>query len=97
MSEEEPQTTTNSEIEMKVSHELYLRAVNNPLRRAILAALNKGHATLDNLKIKTNIDETTLKWHLDVLTNGLCVEKRDENGEMVYKLTKYGKVIDYLK
>jgi hypothetical protein len=38
-----------------------------------------------------------MKWHLDVLTNGLCVEKRDENGEMVYKLTKYGKVIDYLK
>ncbi len=97
MSEEEPQTTTNSEIEMKVSHELYLRAVNNPLRRTILAALNKGDATIDNLKTKTNLDETTLKWHLDVLINGLCVEKRDENGEMVYKLTKYGKVIDYLK
>ncbi len=97
MSEDEPRATTNPEVEMKVSHELYLRAVNNPLRRTILVALNTGDATFDNLKTKTSLDETTLKWHLNVLTSGQCVEKSDENGEIVYKLTKYGKVIDYLK
>jgi predicted transcriptional regulator len=82
---------------MKVSHELYLRAVNNPLRRSILAALTRGNASIEELKTKTNLDVVTLKWHLNVLISGLCVEKGDENGELVFQLTKYRKVVDYLK
>jgi predicted transcriptional regulator len=97
MSEKEPATTSNPEVEMRLSHELYLRAVNSPLRRNILAALTEGNATIEELGAKTNLDETTLKWHLNVLESGLCVEKESEQGSMIYSLTKFGKVVDYLK
>jgi hypothetical protein len=36
LSEEIPEETSNSEVKMKQVHELYLRAINNPLRRKIL-------------------------------------------------------------
>ena len=97
MSKKEPVTTSNPEVEMRLSHELYLRAVNSPLRRSILAALTEGNATIEELEAKTNLDETTLKWHLCVLESGLCVEKESEKGSLIYRLTKFGKVIDYLK
>ena len=97
MSEKEPATTTNPEAEMRLSHELYLRAVNSPLRRTILDALTEGNATIEELEAKTNLDETKLKWHLGFLENGLCVEKEVKQGNLIYKLTKFGKVVDYLK
>jgi len=97
MSEKEPVTSTNPEIDMKLSHELYLRAVNNPLRRKILHALTEGNATVEELEVKTSLDEITLRWHLNVLESGLCVEKEDKQEKIVYKLTKYGKVVKYLK
>jgi DNA-binding transcriptional ArsR family regulator len=95
MSEEEPGTSTNPEIEMKLSHELYLRAVNNPLRRKILDALTEGNATVEELEAKTNLDEITLRWHLNVLESGLCVENKQD--KVIYKLTQFGKVVKYLK
>jgi len=97
MSKGEPETTSNPEVEMKLSHELYLRAVNNPLRRKILEALTRGAATIEDLEAKTNLDEATLKWHLNVLESGLCIEKENKQGNLTYKLTKFGKVVDYLK
>jgi len=36
MSKDKSKTTTNSEVETRLFHERYLRAVNNPLRRQIL-------------------------------------------------------------
>jgi len=97
MSKGEPETTSNPEVEMKLSHELYLRAVNNPLRRKILEALTRGAATIEDLEAKTNLDEATLKWHLNVLESGLCIEKENIQGNLTYKLTKFGKVVDYLR
>ncbi len=97
MSEEEPGTSTNSEIEMRLSHELYLRAVNNPLRRRILDALTEGNYTVEELEAKTNLDEITLRWHLNVLESGLCVEKENKQDKVIYKLTQFGKVVKYLK
>jgi DNA-binding transcriptional ArsR family regulator len=97
LSEKEPDTSTNPEVEMKLSHELYLRAVNNPLRRKILEFLTEGNATMKELEAKTNLDEITLKWHLDVLEGGLCVEKENKQGNIIYKLTKFGRVVDYMK
>jgi hypothetical protein len=97
MSEREPDTSTNPEVEMRLSHELYLRAVNSPLRRKILEVLTEGIATIEELGAKTNLDETTLKWHLNVLESGLCIEKENKQGIFVYKLTQFGKVVDYMK
>jgi DNA-binding transcriptional ArsR family regulator len=90
-------TTTNPEVEMKKVHELYLRAVNSPLRRNILGVLNEGNCTIAELGEKTQLDMLTLKWHLSVLESGLCVEKEDKQGELVYKLTQYGKVVNYIE
>jgi len=88
---------TNPEVEMKRSHELYLRAVNSPLRRKILRVLNECNCTAEELAAKTGLGETALKWHLSMLESGLCVEKENRQGRSVYKLTQYGKVINYME
>ena len=82
---------------MKRSHELYLRAVNSPLRRKILRVLNECNCTAEELAAKTGLGETALKWHLSMLESGLCVEKENRQGRSVYKLTQYGKVINYME
>ena len=97
MSEDNFGSPTNPEVEMKRSHELYLRAVNSPLRRKILWALNEGSVTEEELSAKTGLDATSLKWHLSMLESGLCVEKESCQGRSVYKLTQYGKVINYME
>ena len=97
MSEKKSRTTTNSEVETRQFHERYLRAVNSPLRRKILVALNEGNATFDELEAKTGLDEITLKWHLSVLESGFCIEKENKQGHSMYKLTQEGKVVNYIK
>jgi len=82
---------------MKKIHELYLRAVNNPLRRKILGVLKEGNATIPELEAKTRFDETTLKWHLSMLESGLCVEKENKERDLFYKLTQYGKVVNFME
>ena len=96
MSEKKSKTTTNSEVETRLFHERYLRAVNNPLRRKILCILNKGNDTLQELVSKTGLDEITLKWHLSVLENGFCIEHQNKQGEIIYKVTQEGKVVNYI-
>jgi DNA-binding transcriptional ArsR family regulator len=97
LSEKKSRTTTNSEIETKQFHERYLRAVHSPLRRKILGALNKGNATVEELAAKTGLDETTLKWHLGVLESGVCIEKENMKGILIYKLTQEGKIVNYME
>jgi DNA-binding transcriptional ArsR family regulator len=97
LSENEPEPSTNPELKMKMVHELYLRAVNNPLRRRILEALSEGKATSEELSAKTGLDEAGLNWHLSILENSICVEREDNQGHWVFKLTQAGKVIDYLE
>ena len=43
-----------------------------------------------------SLQKATLKWHLDFLENGSCVEKQVKNGKLVYMLTQEGKVVDFL-
>jgi DNA-binding transcriptional ArsR family regulator len=97
LSEKKPRTTTNSEIETKQFHERYLRAVNSPLRRKILDVLNEGIATIEELEAKTGLDEITLKWHLSVLESGFCIERENKQGNLIYKLTQEGKVVNYIE
>ena len=97
MSKNTSKTTTNSEIETRLFHERYLRAVNNPLRRQILVALNKGSSTIHELTTITGLDDFTLRWHLSVLEHGFCIEKQDSQGILVYTLTQEGKVVNYIK
>jgi DNA-binding transcriptional ArsR family regulator len=82
--------------ETKEYHERYLRAVNNPLRRDILRALKDGDATLKALESITGLDAKTLDWHMSILEHGFCVERGEEGGETLYRLTQEGKVVDYV-
>ena len=97
MSEELSEENPNSEFKMKQVHELYLRAINNPLRRKILNFLKENNFTIEELAVNTCLDEFTLRWHLSVLERGLSVEKEDNKGNILYKLTQFGKVIDYME
>ena len=97
MSEELSEENPNSEVKMKQVHELYLRAINNPLRRKILNFLKENNFTIEELAVNTCLDEFTLRWHLSVLERGLSVEKEDNKGNILYKLTQFGKVIDYME
>jgi DNA-binding transcriptional ArsR family regulator len=82
--------------ETKERHLRYLRAMNSPVRRTILRELKNSSATLEELKTRTNIDEKTLSWHLDILEWGYCVEKQMKNDRTFYLLTKEGSVVDYV-
>ncbi|MCW4031272.1 MAG: winged helix-turn-helix domain-containing protein [Candidatus Bathyarchaeota archaeon] len=97
MSEKKSRTTTNSEVETRQFHERYLRAMNSPLRRKILGVLNKGNATIEELEAKTGLNETELKWHLDMLEHGFCIEKEEKRGILIYKLTQEGKVVNHIE
>ena len=96
MSEKEPDVIVESGEEMKLLHERYLIAVNNSSRRRILEALRKGSLTTEELVIKTDLNREDLRWHLSVLESVRCVEKENGAGDIVYKLTQAGKVIDYI-
>jgi DNA-binding transcriptional ArsR family regulator len=90
-------TVTDSIEETRLYHTRYLRAVNNPLRRKILRLLNEENCTINQLEYKISLVKETLKWHLDILEHGFCVEKQLGQNDLVYKLTQEGKVIDFLE
>jgi DNA-binding transcriptional ArsR family regulator len=96
VSSKRSKTVTDSIEETRLFHSRYLRAINNPLRRKILRILNEEHYTVEELQSKMNLDKATLKWHLDILENGFCVEKQVKQGKLVYMLTQEGKVVDFL-
>ncbi len=97
MSGEKNKPSGNSIESTRLYHELYLRAVSNPLRRKILRVLKEGSASIEEISSKTGIEKVALKWHLDTLEHGFCVEKENINGKWLYKLTQEGRVVDYLE
>ena len=97
MSDKEPKTTVDAGEETKLFHERYLIAVNNPLRRRILEALTGGCSTIEELGTKTKLDREALGWHLNVLEVALCVEKEEAHGNLIYKLTQAGRVIEFME
>jgi predicted transcriptional regulator len=82
--------------EEKEYHTRYLRAINNPRRRKILRSLKGGCKTIKDIKSNTGLNIIILKWHLDILEHGFCVEKDTKSGGIAYKLTKEGEVVNYL-
>jgi DNA-binding transcriptional ArsR family regulator len=82
--------------ETKEYHVRYLNAINNPLRRKILRALSVGSATIEKFQSETGLASEVLEWHLNILEYGFCVEKEIKDGKIFYRLTKEGRVVDYL-
>ncbi len=91
-------TATSNSIELtRLYHERYLRAMSSPLRRKILRVLKEGPASLEELSSKTEIESEVLKWHLNILERGHCIEKETSSGKLLYKLTQEGRVVDYME
>ena len=97
MSGKESRAIGDSIEETRRYHERYLRAISSPLRREILRAVKDGCMTVEDLRARTGLDEKALNWHLSILEHGFCVEKDTRKGELVYRLTQEGKVVDFLK
>ncbi len=89
----------------KYLHDLYLRAVNNPIRREILNIVNDlkqvPKSSLLHMLIERKIleDEHMFNYNMDFLIKAFCIksEKDERTDEIVYEITQSGKVVDYLK
>lgn len=83
--------------ETREYHLRYLRAVNNPVRRVILRALREGERSFEDLLTITGLEERVLRWHLEILESGFCLERVERDGKIYYNLTKEGEVIEYIE
>ena len=86
-------------------HELYLKAVNHPIRREILNIINYAKRISKNKLLKKLIEETILddenmfNYNMDFLIKAFCIKSiiDEDTNEMIYEITQSGKVIEYLK
>ncbi len=89
----------------KYLHDLYLKAVNHPVRRTILEIVNKANRISKKELLKKLLDSKAIKeenqliYNIDYLLKAFCINsiKDDENGEIFYEITQSGKVIEYLE
>jgi DNA-binding HxlR family transcriptional regulator len=97
LSGKRPNATSDSIELTRLYHERYLNAISSPLRRKILRVLKQGPASIEQLSSKTGIENEALKWHLDMLEHGFCVEKEKDSAKLLYELTQEGKVVDFME
>ena len=95
--DDESKTIGGSMEETRDRHRRYLRAVNNPLRRQILRKIKDGNSTLDALAHSLGIEPALVDWHLRVLEDGFCVERKEVDGKTWVTLTQEGLVVDYVE
>jgi len=89
----------------KYLHSLYLRAVNNPIRREILTVVNnlKRISKKDLLRKLLNEriieDESMFDYNMNFLIKAFCIKSinDEETNEIYYEITQSGKVVDYLE
>lgn len=97
MANKRSKTTSESMEQTKRYHVLYLRAINNAVRRRILRAMKDDDNTVEDMASTTGLDVKTLEWHLSILEHGFCIEKKLKDGKAVFKITQEGKVVDYME
>ena len=89
----------------KYLHDLYLKAVNHPIRREILEIVNKSHRIGKKNLLSTLIDEKIVQdefvfnYNMDFLIKAFCINsiEDEENNKISYEITQSGKVIEYLE
>ncbi len=64
-------------------------AINNSIRRKILKQLLESAKSVQELKEVLSIDEKMLRYHIDILKKGECVDERDA----ILTLTEEGKIL----
>jgi predicted transcriptional regulator len=89
-------TISDTMEDTKDRHRRYLRAIQHPLRRDILRAMEKGASSMEELENETGLDANTLSWHLKTLEHGFCIERKEEGESTFFVLTQEGRVVDYL-
>ena len=85
-------------------HDLYLKAVNHPVRREILTIINKEGRISKKELLKTLIerkvisDESMFNYNIDFLIKAFCINlfKEEKEDEIIYEISDFGKVVDYL-
>nr|MDO8116024.1 hypothetical protein [Candidatus Sigynarchaeota archaeon] len=83
---------------VRLEHDIYLKAVNNPARRRILELVVKDPLSKEEIGTRLVVegiirDPKDVNYHVDILTKAKCVIV-DKN---LIKVTQGGKVIDYFK
>jgi DNA-binding transcriptional ArsR family regulator len=87
----------------KYYHDLYLKAVNHPIRREILKIVNDSSEILETRLFnqlsekKILKDPSILEYNVNFLIKALCIEKVERGDRTYYVITQAGKVVDYLK
>lgn len=87
----------------KYYHDLYLKAVNHPIRREILKIVNDSNEILETrlfnqLSEKEILkDPSILEYNINFLIKAFCIEKIERRDRIYYVITQAGKVVDYLK
>lgn len=86
-------------------HDLYLKAVNHPIRREILNIVNKLTRISKSKLLKKLIedkiieDESMFNYNMDFLIKAFCIKsvKDEKSNEIFYEITQGGRVIEYLE
>ena len=88
---------------VKYLHDLYLKAVNHPIRREILNIINevgiisKKELLKRLLTEKIISDESMFKYNIDFLIKAFCINQIEKDDNIFYEITQSGKVVDYLE
>ena len=93
---EDSKTVSDSMEETKERHRRYLRAINSPIRREILRSIREGNTTIESLSKALLIDQRALEWHINMLTYGYCIERKETSNGIEYKATQEGLVVDFM-
>ena len=86
--------------ERKIGHAQHLKAINHPIRREILKIIYETESIPEKELLKKLNDEDIIDdsnvftYHMDFLLQALCVEKIEEEGNIIYKILPGGKVIE---
>ncbi|TFG21739.1 MAG: hypothetical protein EU529_12690 [Promethearchaeota archaeon] len=86
-------------------HDLYLKAVNHPIRREILTVINKEGRISKKELLKTLLgskiisDESMFNYNIDFLIKAFCINlfKEEKEDEIFYEISQFGEVVNYLE
>ena len=87
---------------VKFLHDLYLKAVNHPIRREILNVVNESKIIakkqLFNKLITEKIisDDSMFDYNIDFLIKAFCLNQIERDDDIYYEITQSGKVVEYL-
>ena len=96
-----PEPIDNATLTRK-EHDLYLKAVNNSVRKRILELVTIEDRDVDDLTALLQEDglvapDGAIAFHLDLLAKAECVNviEDEDSGRKVVKITEKGQVVDH--